>query len=94
MTGRIKHYHFLKDPWYAPATFWARWGPEALFRRACGLKVAGDGGEAMLPDGFLFEDIGPRNEMGKGVEETARLAKAAQSKVSASACPFALPKKG
>ncbi|OTA08042.1 hypothetical protein A9Z42_0089650 [Trichoderma parareesei] len=94
VTGRIKHYHFLKDPWYAPATFWARWGPEGLFRRACGLKVAGDGGEAMLPDGFLFEDIGPRNKMGKGVEETARLAKAAQSKVSASACPFALPRKG
>lgn len=94
MTGRIKHYHYLKDPWYTPATFWARWGPEGLFRRACGLKVAGDGGAAMLPDGFLFEDVGPRDKMGKGVEETARLARAAQTKVSASACPFALPKKG
>ncbi|PTB66320.1 hypothetical protein BBK36DRAFT_1118662 [Trichoderma citrinoviride] len=93
VTGRIQHYHYLKDPWYTPPTFWARWGPEGLFRRAFGLKVAGDGGEAMLPDGFLFEDVGPRDKMGKGVEETARLARAAQTKVSASTCPFALPKK-
>ncbi|KAH6606832.1 c6 finger domain-containing [Trichoderma cornu-damae] len=93
VTGRIKHHHFLKDPWYTPVTFWSRWGPEALFRRALGLKVAGDGGEAMLPEGFLFEDLGPRDRAGKGVEETARLARVAQTKVSASACPFALPRK-
>ncbi|RFU72813.1 c6 finger domain-containing [Trichoderma arundinaceum] len=93
VTGRIKHYHYLKDPWYTPVTFWSRWGPEALFRRAFGLKVPGDGGAAMLPDGFLFEDLGPRDKMGKGVDETARLARVAQTKVSASACPFALPKK-
>lgn len=63
-------------------------------RRAFGLKVAGDGGAAMLPDGFLFEDVGPLDKMGKGVDETARLTRLAQTKVSASACPFALPRKG
>ncbi|EHK15613.1 uncharacterized protein TRIVIDRAFT_74437 [Trichoderma virens Gv29-8] len=93
VTGRIQHYHYLKDPWYAPPTFWSRWGPEGLMRRAFGLKVAGDGGEAMMPDGFLFEDVGPRDKMGKGIDETARLARVAQTKVSASACPFALPRK-
>ncbi|KAL6696128.1 hypothetical protein J3F84DRAFT_373119 [Trichoderma pleuroticola] len=94
VTGRIQHYHWLKDPWYSPSSFWSRWGPEGLMRRAFGLKVAGDGGAAMLPDGFLFEDVGPQDKMGKGVDETARLARVAQTKVSASACPFALPRKG
>ncbi|KAL7792518.1 hypothetical protein V8C37DRAFT_380582 [Trichoderma ceciliae] len=93
-TGRIKHYHYLKDPWYTPVTFWSCWGPAALLQRAFGLKVPGDGGEAMKPDGFLFEDLGPRDKVGKGVDETARLARVAQTKVSVSACPFALPRKG
>ncbi|KAM0513726.1 hypothetical protein ACHAPE_007552 [Trichoderma viride] len=93
VTGRIQHYKWLKDPWYTPATFWSRWGPEAWFRRAFGLKLAGDGGEVMRPGGFLFEDIGPRNKMGKGMEETAQLARIAHTRVAAGGCPFALPRK-
>lgn len=93
VTGRIQHYKWLKDPWYAPATFWSRWGPEAWFRRAFGLKIAGVGGEVMRPGGFLFEDIGPRNKMGKGMEETAQLARIAHTRVVAGGCPFALPRK-
>ncbi|KAM0255728.1 hypothetical protein ACHAQJ_005482 [Trichoderma viride] len=93
VTGHIRHHKWLKDPWYSPATFWSRWGPEAWFRRAFGLKIAGDGGDAMKPNGFLFEVIGPRNKMGQGMDETALLAKVAQTKVALAGCPFALPRK-
>ncbi|KAL7921236.1 hypothetical protein ACQKWADRAFT_327748 [Trichoderma austrokoningii] len=93
VTGRIQHYKWLKDPWYTPATFWSRWGPEAWFRRAFDLKIAGDGGEVMRPGGFLFEDIGPRNKIGKGMEETVQLARIAHTRVAAGGCPFALPRK-
>lgn len=50
----------------------------------------GDGGARMKPEGFLFEDLGPLSKVGKGVEETARMAEIARGKVSASTCPFSL----
>lgn len=87
-TGRMYHYAWLKEPWYARVTFWVRWGPEALFRRACGLMNPGDGFEDMKPQGFVIGDLGPRRKMGKGLDETARLAEIANSKASLNKCPF------
>lgn len=93
-TGRINQYDFLKDPWYTPVTAWSRWGPQALLRQAFGLSNPGDGGSQFKPEGFLFEDWGPQRQVGKGVEETARLAGVANSKVSEMLCPFAMKMKG
>lgn len=87
-TGRMYQHNWILEPWYARVTFWSRWGPEALFRRAFGLMNPGDGGAEMKPEGFLIEDLGPRRKMGKGVEETARLAGIAHMKVSLNKCPF------
>ncbi|KND88003.1 hypothetical protein TOPH_07382, partial [Tolypocladium ophioglossoides CBS 100239] len=70
-TGRMHHTHYLREPWYTPATLWARWGPVAWVTRAAGGMIPGDGGAEMKPEGFLFEELGPRCKMGKGLEETA-----------------------
>ncbi len=86
-TGRIFQVGYLVEPWYNRATFWNRWGPEALITRVLGGLVPGSGGEKMLPHGFLFEDIGPFHKMGKGLEameiEEERLRKARSA-----GCPF------
>ncbi|KAF6831322.1 hypothetical protein CMUS01_07395 [Colletotrichum musicola] len=68
-TGRIVHYDYLVDPWYNPADFWSRWGPTALATRLMGGIVPGP--EKHMPQGFLFEDIGPKDKVGKGIEEMA-----------------------
>lgn len=68
-TGRIVHYDYLVDPWYNPANFWSRWGPVAIATRLMGGLVPGP--EKLMPEGFLFEDIGPKYTMGKGTEEMA-----------------------
>ncbi|PNY20893.1 Uncharacterized protein TCAP_07311 [Tolypocladium capitatum] len=93
-TGRMHHTRYLKEPWYAPATRWARWGPVALVTRATGGMVPGDGGAEMKPEGFLFEDIGPRYKMGKGVEQMAQMEEQVRVVTTRTgSCPFAIPTK-
>ncbi|KHO11526.1 C6 finger domain-containing protein [Metarhizium robertsii ARSEF 23] len=88
---RMKHLHYLKEPWYTPATFWWRWGPTAWATWAAGGMVPGDN-EEMKPEGFLWEDIGPRSKMGKGSEEMAKLEEVVQQRATGK-CPFAVPSK-
>ncbi|KAG8424412.1 hypothetical protein J3458_001206 [Metarhizium acridum] len=76
-TKRMKHLLYLKEPWYTPATFWLRWGPTAWTTWATGGIVPGDNAE-MKPEGFVWEDVGPRSKMGRSTEETKK-------------CPFAIP---
>lgn len=90
ITGRIDHHNFVKEPWYTPVTVWSQWSPTALLRRALGLMNPGDGGPELKPEGFLFVDLGPTRTVGKGVEETSRLAEVANGKVSAQRCPFSV----
>ncbi|KAI6783930.1 uncharacterized protein J7T54_001806 [Emericellopsis cladophorae] len=66
-TGRIKHYLYLKDPWYNPVTIWTRWGPEAWLNWSLGTPIPGD--QALMPQGFLWQDLGPEKRMGTGVAE-------------------------
>lgn len=89
-TGRIHSLRYLKEPWYARVSLWTRWGPEALLTRAMGAQVPGDGGREMLPEGFLFTDLGPRAKVGRGVEETQRWEEVVRTAVTPSACPFGM----
>lgn len=66
-TGRIQHYYYLVHPWYNPSTLWSRWGPEALFRRLSGGFAPGD--KTHMPEGFLWNEIGPKATFGKGSAE-------------------------
>ena len=93
-TGRMHHTHYLKEPWYTPATLWARWGPVAWITRATGGMIPGDGGAEMKPEGFLFEDLGPRSKMGMGLEETARMEEQVKWVTTRTGtCPFAIAAK-
>ncbi|KAB5578136.1 hypothetical protein GE09DRAFT_1088621 [Coniochaeta sp. 2T2.1] len=68
-TGRIQHLDYLVQPYYSAPTFWTRWGPEGLLTRLLGGNLPGSGGDKLMPQGFLFEDIGPMATMGKGKGE-------------------------
>ncbi|GKT41410.1 mycophenolic acid synthesis protein B [Colletotrichum spaethianum] len=84
-TGRILHHDYLVHPYYNPATVWNRWGPIGLATRLLGGTVPGP--EKMMPQGFLFEDIGPREKMGKGSAEMTQCVEALKSR-RRDACPF------
>ncbi|KAM5351262.1 hypothetical protein ACJ41O_003985 [Fusarium nematophilum] len=87
-TGRMHSYHYMKEPWYVPPTFWSRWNPEALVTRLAGRMLPGDGGAEMKPEGLLFEDLGPARFVGKGVEESKALEERVAERASAG-CQYA-----
>ncbi|EFY84266.1 hypothetical protein MAC_09696 [Metarhizium acridum CQMa 102] len=90
ITGRMYSTHYVKDPWYNRPTIWARWRPAAWTTWAFGGMLPGDGGQEMKPDGFLFEDIGPKAKMGLGAEETRNIQEVVRVAAMASGrCPFA-----
>ncbi|KAG7436085.1 hypothetical protein ACKRZS_014094 [Fusarium odoratissimum] len=86
-TGRIKSYHYMKEPFYVPPTFWQRWNPEAIITWLSGGLLPGDGGPSMKSEGFLFEDLGPDKVVGKGVEETKGFEAIVKTKAFAG-CPY------
>ena len=87
VTGRIYHYEYLVDPWYHKATFWSRWGPMGLFTWVLGGKVPGSETRTM-PEGFLFEELGPAAKMWKGKKVTDSHEKRLRAE-RMSGCPFA-----
>lgn len=92
-TGRMQHGIYLVEPWYHRPTLWARWGPAALLTRLLGGLVPAsshgrDKGASWMPEGYLFEDIGPQSRMGEGVAEAA--AEVDRLRLQRpSGCPFA-----
>lgn len=85
-SGRIHHLDYLVSPYYNKPTFRARWGPGALLTRLCGGYVPGEKGT--MYEGFLATDLGPKNRMGKGMEEMEP-DMARMKKNRPSGCPFA-----
>ena len=47
--------YWMMQPWYAPATFWNRWGPVALYARVFGLPVPG---KNWAQEGYRLESVG------------------------------------
>jgi len=69
-TGRY-HYDFYKaHPYYTKPGFWNRWGPEAWLVWAAGGDVPGSKGQLYCPQGYKFEEVGPKKMVGKGKERT------------------------
>ncbi|EEY20995.1 conserved hypothetical protein [Verticillium alfalfae VaMs.102] len=84
-TGRVNHYTYLVHPYYIPATLWTRFGPMSWLTRAVGGFPPGD--VDMLPQGYLFEEVGPASEVGEGVEEMADGVEALRAR-KRGRCPF------
>lgn len=85
-TGRINHYDYLVEPWYNRPTMWSRWGPMSILVRLYGGKVPG---VSHLSEGFLAEDLGPANKMGKGLNEMrAEVGRLKQAR--SPGCPFSV----
>ncbi|KAJ5531913.1 hypothetical protein N7494_008465 [Penicillium frequentans] len=74
-------------PFYVQPTIWNRWGPVALFKRALGQPLPGDGGDKYYPQGYYTPDLGPKYFEGKGrkelefIKESIRMQRTGQ-------CPF------
>ena len=89
-TGRIRQFAYLREPYYVAATWWNRWGPEALLTRLLGGTVpGGKEGDRYMPQGFLVPEVGPAYHRNKLLDEM----KAFEDKMTApgakrGGCPF------
>ncbi|CAK7212454.1 hypothetical protein SCUCBS95973_001468 [Sporothrix curviconia] len=94
-SGRVHLNEYLAHPWYIQPSFWNRWGPVALVKRATGGVVPGDAraeergqrGQTYLPEGFLVADLGPISTMGAGQKEMAAEMERLKA-MRAAGCPF------
>lgn len=53
--GSTSIVYWMVQPWYAPVTFWNRWGPAALYARAFGLPIPG---KDWTQGGYRLESVG------------------------------------
>ena len=85
-------YHYLKydaAPFYVKPTLWERIKPTAWLTWAMGLPLPGDQGDRFIPQGYKFEEVGPRAMKSKGAEYAkAQVKEMQQSRTGA--CPFGL----
>lgn len=86
-TGRYNSVEYLSYPWYVEPSFNRRWGPKAWVTRALRRKVPGDDGNKYCPEGYRFDEIGPTNLKGKGVDEMTAT-HAMLAKQYRGGCPF------
>jgi hypothetical protein len=60
---------YFAHPYYNKPSFLNRWGPEAWFVWASGGDVPGSKGDLYIPQGYVFEEVGPEYMKNKGLEE-------------------------
>jgi hypothetical protein len=59
---------YAAHPWYVKPTWYKRWGPGALYNKFVGIPLPGDDAK-YFPDGFITEEVGPENFIGKGMAD-------------------------
>ncbi|KAK9343164.1 hypothetical protein V1522DRAFT_394617 [Lipomyces starkeyi] len=69
-TGRYHSKSCLSHPYYNKPGLLNRWGPEGWFVWALGGDVPGSKGDRYIPQGYLFEEVGPHIMKNKGLGET------------------------
>jgi hypothetical protein len=87
-TGRFFMSTYQAHPFYNKPGFLNRWGPEAWFVWASGGDVPGSKGDEYIPQGYRFEDVGPKGMKGKGLEDMKAGMESVKSDRPAG-CPFA-----
>jgi hypothetical protein len=76
--GTTSVVHWMMQPWYAPATFWNRWGPVALYARVFGLPIPGKG---WTQEGYRLESVGYG---GRGADKVLEV----MEKAKEGGCPY------
>lgn len=87
-TGRYHYKGYQAHPFYVKPRFWNRWGADAWLVWVAGGDVPGTRGDTYLPQGFKFEELGPKGMIGKGAGATM----AWEEKLAVdrpNGCPFA-----
>lgn len=90
-TGRFYLNKYLAHPFYNKPGFLNRWGPEAWFVWYMGGDVPGSKGSQYSPEGYSFEEVGPRIMKNRGIDETRRWEEKLKAERPAG-CPFAFAK--
>jgi len=80
--------NYLAHPYYNKPGILNRWGPEAWFVWLAGGEVPGSKGERYIPQGYKFEEVGPRALKNKGINEMGALEERLKIERPAG-CPFA-----
>ena len=89
-SGRYNAKEYLSYPWYVKPTVGSRWGPKAWITRILGRKLPGDDDNSYAPEGYLFEEIGPKAFVGKGAEEMNET-RSRLTDMRRGGCPFGVP---
>lgn len=87
-TGRYYRTSYDAEPWYVPATFWNRFGPQAWMRWLAGRPYPGRG---FKPEGLTIPEVGPVNMEGKG-HDYFEGTKEKLMGMGRGGCPFAFQK--
>lgn len=78
----------MAHPFYVKPGFMNRWGLEAWLTWFAGGEIPGTKGNLYLPDGYLFQEIGPDSMKNKGLEEMKAIEEKLKNERPAG-CPFA-----
>ena len=89
-SGRYNSVEYLSYPWYVKPSFRSRWAPKAWVTWILRRKLPGDDGNKYAPEGYKFDEVGPRALKGKGQAEmeSTRLRLIQQRR---GGCPFSMP---
>ena len=84
-TGRAQFCHYIAHPGYIKSTCAARWGLEAMLLRLIGGAVSGE--RKFFPDGYLIDELGPKELVGKSEDEMKRVRKGQRGRRGWAASP-------
>ncbi|KAI1738168.1 hypothetical protein F4680DRAFT_426312 [Xylaria scruposa] len=68
LTNRYHVSRWRFHPWYAAPSFKDRWGAKALITWVVGEKGSGGTGK-FIPEGYLLPEVGPQEEIGRGLDD-------------------------
>ncbi|KAI1111088.1 hypothetical protein F5Y14DRAFT_454373 [Nemania sp. NC0429] len=63
----VTEWHF--HPWYAAPTSRYRWGVRAWIAWITGKNEAPVGAEKFIPEGYLLSEVGPKEQVGRGLDD-------------------------
>ncbi|KAI0098734.1 hypothetical protein GGR51DRAFT_537277 [Nemania sp. FL0031] len=69
LTQRYHVSRWRYHPWYAAPTYKDRWGVRAWIARVTGKRHNQVDSKKFVPEGYLLPEVGPQEEIGKGLSE-------------------------